>query len=816
MTFSRIREILIKSLAPILVGAGLLSFAAQPTEALSIRPVSASYDGAYYVSAYPAGDKPIAGCTSITTDGYALAALGTGDGEICKAGSGDYDLAVSGGTQPQNEYIASKDAGAGDVQVEGRIDSNYAGTTQQFANVGVELREAATTNAYVFRCHSLQTGATALQCQYGSNGTYTTVNGAASQSRPRYVAVTYDVSSGDLKGFGSADGSTWTEITSTNRAMSDVLCAIGGTSRSTTETLTATIDNFACGSTIDAYTPTNPTPSAPTLVTEIANQSGFQGGTLSLSCAANFSGATSYSVSGLPVSTGISFNTSTCAFSGTFNANDVGTNGVTVTATNASGSVADQFTIVVSAVPGDVFLIPTQAGTTARTFNCSTSSGAAGSTWASIRTSGSGTTPGAGDTIVLDNGTHHGKLVFTACNGSDNSKLRIINDTTGGGPAIVEKSTGSGGGFWFQCVDCINVEVDGRGGWVGNTGGCGAQSPLLTPKTDCGIVVQMDASEPLPTSAVKWSGTSSKYGFYGVEIDGTGGTGGGVALDCHDNTQANGYSGTGTYTGPWIEDVTVSENYIHDYGVSSGEGMYCGSNGGEDAYPLRRWTISYNFVESTARECINLKYAREGPNYIDHNVLVDCSTSNTSGQIRGINVTDGGDVDIFANIVVDNKGNGISHIMNAGALASDPGDSEYYSNIYNNIVIRSTGIGIFIEDNGGTDQITPTKIYNNTVINPIGNGIEKADSDGSCTAIDNIITDAATAVSRCTSTNNRSGTTAAQNFANAGADDYELTSTSGACNNAQDPYNLSTDYEGTGRPQDSGNDQGADESALCP
>ncbi len=799
-----------------------------PVSALNLGSASASFDGVYYVSAYPNGDKPQIVCTA--PSGYTEIDLGDAAGEICDT-AGDWELTVSGTNQITDAHIAYQDAGSGDVQVEGQIQNDYSGTAESFAAVGVGIRESILDTSWVFQCHSLQNGSTAVQCMYGENGTYTTVNGSAGQSRPRYVAVTYDVSSGDIKGHASSDGSTWTEIASTNRALSDALCYAGGASRLTTESLTATIGGVACDTSIDAYTPIDPPPpTAPTLVTQIANQSAQQGTAYSLSCSANWTGATSYALTGLPASTGLSFNTSTCALTGTPSANDVGTRNLTVTATNAAGSTPDtfQFTASASQANGDVFLIATQSSTATRTFTCNNAStGANGASWSSIRTSGSGTQPGPGDTIVLDNGTHHGVFKFTNCSGSDSARINIVNDTAGNGPAIFEKSISARGTFWFSCTNCVNVNLDGRGGWNGSSGKCGVDPVDLSVDTAaCGIQFTIStAGFQVPQSFVAWKGTSSKYGVYGIEINSVGGIGGGVALDCHDNGQVNGYSGTGTYGGEWIEDVTVSQNYIHDHGVDSGEGMYCGSNAGEDAWPLRRWDISYNYVKSTARECINLKYAREGPNYVRYNVIEDCSTANSGGQTRGINVTDGGDIDIYANVCKGTNGPCISHIMNAGADDLDPGDGTFYSNIYNNIVYDTAGSamssGVYVEDNNTatsprvTDQIIPTLIYNNTVVNASGAAISRTPAR-TCTARDNVLAGTNTTVSNCTDTSNTKGTVAAQGFVNSGSNNYELTVSSPACGASTNDAVPSVDYENEARDQDGHSDDGADEATACP
>lgn len=787
---------------------------------VDLGSIAASYDGTRSLK-YFEGDKPIVGCTSITTDGYALADLGTGDGEICKAGSGDYDLAVLGGTQPQNMHIASKDAGAGDVQVEGRIDSNYAGTAQSFANVGVELREAATTNAWVFRCHSLQSGTTAVQCQYGSAGTYTTVNGAAGQSRPRYVAVTYDISSGDVRGHASADGSTWTEVANTNRAMSDVLCAIGGTSRSTTETLTATIDNYACGSTIDTYTPTDPPGGGtPTVASPIDNQSFTQGDAFSLDVSANFTGETSCAVSGLPGSTGISFNTATCTFSGTFNANDVGTRNITVTPSNGSGAgTADVFQLtVISTSSGSTFLIATSAST--RSYNCGTNGGANGANWSTIRQTGSASRPQDGDTVILDNG-NHGPLTFLDCVGTASSPVTLRNDITGGGPAVIQKSTAGGRALTISGTTDGFV-MDGTQGYVGVPAGVLGinESTLAEGKTQAGI--KIEDSTP-GASAVSSMAQVMQYAcaggegciFKGIEVDA-----GNVGMTACFQVNHHDFG-----TSAFFREFTFTHNYFHDCGGDGGTG-----NGGvglylcwpDDPIHCRNVTVSYNLIEDTGFDSMNIKGTYTGDNRIHHNVFRRANHYNGSDAAgtNGISIGTSGNLRIYSNIMEETDDECVRLAHNP----DPPGGFDTYLYIYDNIFIRcggeTNGEAVAVGKSATGFNYNPASVYNNTIIDPgtagcifIEGGITASVRNNICAGS----TAGRRAISGGSQSNNLTSLTTAQNaFVNAGADNYELTVTSAACNAATNPDSLTLDFEDEVRPQDGQNDQGADEAAACP
>jgi hypothetical protein len=428
-----------------------------------------------------------------------------------------------------------------------------------------------------------------------------------------------------------------------------------------------------------------------------------------------------------------------------------------------------------------------------------------------------------GDILQLAAGTRTTALTLSNCHGSSADPIIIRNNTSGGSAAIFSISTSPQ--YFIQCNNCTYVTIDGLQGWSGqSTAKCGISKTDAFPtenSTPCGIQLRT-ASGGQPQAFIDWQGVSSNYVVKGIEIDGNNVVGGdvGTGISCNDNTFTNGWSGSGAYNGDWRQDITIEQNWVHDTGVnSSGEGIYCGANAVQDALPVRRLEVRYNLVENTGRECINVKYLREGPNLVHHNVARDCAPNATVSQARGINVTDGGDIDIYNNIVDNTNGAGIAHLINSANSGDPPlNASPFYSNIYNNIIWSASGWGVQIRSNAtGEDRISPVVIYNNTIVDSGSGAITYSNGTGTCTARDNILAGSATAqnISGCTDTNNLNGTVASMNFANAGANNYELTATSGACNqsSASAP---ATDYEDEARPQDSADDQGADEATACP
>lgn len=798
-----------------IVALALLSLTA--TAAVSVR-LSPNWDGTLNTK-YPNGDKPIGGeCPA----GWTCAAKGDGGGTIAEVSATEFDFVVFGTSARAKYKYAYQDAGTGDVQLIARITNTYAGNLNASTGFGIGLTEGTTDASFWHQCFSLYTGAEAVRSTSGTgSGDLVTTDGSPGQSRPRYVAMTYDVSAHVSKCHESANGSTWTEVASVSRTYSDVLAYVFGASGDPALTSQATLDNIALSSTITVYTPSDPpVGSAPTLVSAIPNQSAAQGSAFSLATASYFSSSTAmtFAASGFPGSSGLSINTSTGLISGTPTAQDVSGSpyNVTVTATNVNGSTPDVFQMTVSASSGDTFNI----GTGTATFNCTTQG------------------VGPGDTIVLAAGNHT-PLEILNCSGSSASPITIRNDTAAGSAASFVKNTQ---GYALKFTNISNVVVDGTGKWSGAPAGtCGIDPTTFAEgRTQCGIkATRTSTAVGHPTQYVFVTGTSTNYTIKGVEIDGlqidTGGASGiGIQINDHALKWAD-------YPGVWREDITLANMYVHDLGSTSpgsGECIYFGPNANVMDWPIRRATVEYNIVEDCSRNGIEMKFWLQGPNYVRHNYVYRAGQGTESNQHTAVDVIDGGDVEIYGNYVEEAGENGIMCWNSEATAARTPDDGPYYCHMYNNIIVRPGAAGpgtshcmTFGQPAGAFNNLGPVTARNNTCISPVDNAANFSSNipnsvPGEFTSTETkIAQDNLTATSgsctnnrvsgALTNSNNRCGTVAAQNFVNSGADNYELTSTSPACN-ASTANAPALDYEKESRPQDSADDQGADEAAACP
>jgi hypothetical protein len=758
---------------------------------------------------YPNGDRPNAGCT--VPSGWTEISLGDGGGEICEQSATEFYLNVSGSSQSQNNHLVHKDAGAADVQLEARITNTYAGSADNNASTGVGLREAATQDAYIFQCHSLQGGAAAVQLTYGAAGSYTNVNGAAGQARPRYVAVTYDLTSGALKCHESADGSAWSEVGGTNRAMSDVIGYVFGASKSAVATLQATLDNIWMGSTIDAYTPSDPG-GGPTLVTPIPNQSAAQGTPFSLSIAENFSGQTSYTATGFPGAGGFTFNTATGAVAGTPDSDDVAASpfNVDFCGRNGVGPTCDISQFTVSAVPGDTLVVT--SGTA--TVDCDTYEG--------------GGVVDPGDILEIAGGVR-GPLTILDCHGTPSNPIIIRNDVTDNEAATIRRTTGSAPAL--ELVNLTNWKIDGMGKFVGaDSGVCGyTQATGALGTTQCGVVVETTGGTGgfvIRMNGTTCAGTVLNPQFCeikGLKINGGNVSGAGLSMNDHAVAFLANDGGSGTDDDLWRENITVSNNYMVDVGNTTGEGMYLGPN--QDAVdpdlPLRNIAVRNNYILNPARDCINTKSVLDGNNILEYNYLVGCGQAGETTQNRALNLNGAAGYEIRGNVALDVGGEGL--LMTWQDIANlTPGtptftvliENEIYANVGLNPGSANDGAKFTRNSSAQTPGQSAT-MRNVTIATTDGNGVT-CGSSTTVTVSNSILAGlVGTAVSGCSSSNNRTGTVAAQNFVNAAADNYELTSSSPACNSAT-ANSPDFDYEGEARPQDSADDQGADEATACP
>lgn len=795
-------QLAIKSLVPILIGAGL--FASLPAGAINLGPAVPSADGVIYVSQYPLGDKPSGGtCPPATWTGLNL---GDGGGTICDV-SGDFAFTVTGSDTVDDMRIIHKDAGAGEVQVEGLILDSYAGSAESFAAIGLGIRESTAVDSWVAQCKSLQTGSTTIQCQYGTAPSLTNVNCTASGSvRPEWTAVTYYPTDTEVKGFTSSDGSTWTECFSTIKSMSDVLAFYMGGSRSATVALTGTIDQPALLTEIDAYTEDD-TPGGVPTVSPIPDQTGSQGVAYSLTFSSYFTGATSYSLgSAFP---GALTESSDGVLSGTPNATDASSSPYSrdLCGTNASGTTCDSVSFSFAAVPGDILVV------------------ASGDSVVDCDTFESGGRVDPGDVLQIDDGVR-GPLEIRDCDGTAADPIIIRNDVTGTAAATIRRTSGTGPAL--ELTNMTNFVMDGTGKWTGAASGtCGydeTTGDLGT--TQCGIVVETQGGTGgfvIRLAGLSCAGTDANPNsvcmIKGVAVDGNNVSGVGLSMNDHSELVSDN-------PGTWRENLLVESSYFVDIGNGNGEAVYAGPNQDATApdLPLRDITLRRNYFIGIERDCINTKSVLDGFLLIEYNYMTGCGESGESTQNRGLNLNGAADYTIRGNVILDIGGEGM--LITWQDLAGLSPNASNTFDITNNIIARVGQTATAQRRDGirftrNSDSPTYTGAVSNNTLATVP---EEGFSCGSNVTV-NIRNSIAAGVSGtvyegsgCNNAgNNATGSVASFNFVNSGADNYELTSSSStACNLASATYAPATDYEGEARPQDSADDIGADEATACP
>lgn len=767
---------------------------------LNLGSAAPSYDGVFYVTLYPAGDKPQAGCTNVTTYSWTEADSGDGSGEICAASSSNFTFAVAGSSSAGNHHYAYKDCGGADCQIEARILDSYTGTSAASAAIGVGIRETATTASWLAQCESPQSGPSAIRCKYGSGGIYTTVEGPAGLARPICVQITYDLSSTTVKGFYNTSATcagAGVEVFSTTRTLSNDLVYTYGASQSASSTLSAEQTNIGIVTTIDAYTPSDPPPGAPTLLTSIPDQTGTQGSAFSLTFSTYFSGAASYSVIGLPGSSGLS-ESSDGVLSGTPAAADVSASPypLTLRATNAGGNTDELVNFSFSSSSGTTHVSGDVGDSTKTTIDCDTFDG--------------GVAPG--DTIELTSGSR-GAVEIRDCNGNASNPIRVRKSASATRLTI----TGGGGGAdAFLVRDSTHVDIDFTTNWTGHATGCGADSSRSeTPKTDCGLLI--DGTNQY---GLKCRGKCQFITWKGIEVDGNWPVAAnlnGIDNAFSPNDQSYCVSQSPSYLNrEFREGLNVSENYFHHV---SQEALYFGPNvgngnctAGTGVPRIKDATINDNFIQYAGWDGIEIKSAIAGTNMIEGNVILDIGAGAVSSgaNSRGISFFESSGIARYNRI-----GRTLDPPGGAAALVCSTNNGFTYlaafdCQFYGNVIYDADGQGINFTRSAGSDSAMGGDVYNNTVIDVGGCINVDSETDEGGVVKDNICagnTSISISGAGWSQNNNRTGTVAAQHFTNSATDDYSLTTDSPAKNNATGCPNV--DLVGTSRPQGSACDQGA-------
>lgn len=782
------------------------------------RRYNPSQDGAAY-SEYPNGDKPIEACAAPT--GWTEANTGDGFGEFCEddAGPPSTQLASVGGSSSiQKMHYAYQAIGAtGDKQIKARIVGDLAGNLVSMASLGIGFRDGADNDDFFHQIFGPFAGQAAVQSNSGTTAAdAVNVNGAPGQSLPRWICAAFDDSAGTSKVLAGSDGVSFSEVATVSHDFSGGRVYFFGQSKSAVATLQGTIDGLEVSDTIDCYTPDEEPPvgTPPVLVSPIPNQEGTQGVAFSLDFRSFFTGATSYSIEAMP---GALTESSDGVVSGTPNATDVSASPYErdLCATNADGTTCDavQFFFSPASGSGSVFTIPDVGNTTNSLLNCASTSGANGSTWTSIRTSGSNTRPLPGDTLLVTSG-ERGNTEFRQCVGTASAPILVRKTASATRLQINAQGTD---GLLFR--DSEHVVADFTLNWTGHTSGCGADATLSdTPLTDCGLLIVGD-----PQFAIKWRGRARNFTIRGIEADGNWPgtavlTGGDVAISPNDQVYCV------TPGSEWRENIVAEELYLHDFAK---EIIYFGPNvnygqctGSDDVPRLRNITLRNIYADGGGWDGINLKSARQGTNLMTRIIIKNIGGGTNAGGANSRGISCYESQCEITNSRVDTTTDppgGAAGIVCGLQFAptnwcgTSSGD-QCVCNVSGVVVHDTDGNGIAYAVGPNADETLTGDVEFSTIVRPGGNAVNMAGGVASC-AVHDVVAAKTSGNSTinagpCSTSNNSNTQIDTQGFTNAAADDF--TPTSGSKNrNAGQTGCPSEDLHGTTRPKGGTCDRGA-------
>jgi parallel beta helix pectate lyase-like protein len=407
-----------------------------------------------------------------------------------------------------------------------------------------------------------------------------------------------------------------------------------------------------------------------------------------------------------------------------------------------------------------------------------------------------------GETLTLASGAR-GPLTIRNCVGTQSNPIIVRNDSSGSGPTVIRRSSGSGG-FMLNCNTCIGVVIDGSYKWRG----------APTGKT-YGIQLTITGGAG-PSAYLRIGGLSRFVTVRNVEIDGKwpaiAKNGSGIRMnDLEVNRSA--------HPGLWREGIKIENNYVHDVAL---EGMYIGPSFKDGDLPLRDIEIRNNLVEDIGWEGINTKSMWAGDNRVHHNVVRRTGRNGVSSkplQYSGIS-NNGGTVKIYNNWVETTGTHGI-HVWTSNGPQESAGMGPFDAYIWNNVVVNAGGLwrsfmaksyGINVGAENGVEKPVP-HIYSNTIVSSrqgavnmnrnVGKGFVRdniAAGSGSNPVID--VPDFIDVV------NNRAGSVSQIEFVDAGRQNFRLKVGSPARNAATNDFPPS-DFADVTRPKDGAADQGA-------
>lgn len=284
----------------------------------------------------------------------------------------------------------------------------------------------------------------------------------------------------------------------------------------------------------------------------------------------------------------------------------------------------------------------------------------------------------------------------------------------------------------------------------------GTSAQPITIKNCGGVVTLNNSSSPSGISFTnsqyfKLSGTGDAQSTYGIKVQST--SSGSPAVNVtgissdfeveYVEIAGAEYAGIMFKTDPscdpatWrqnftMRNVKVHHNYIHDingkgiifgYSAASITRSCSGQNTVVYGHDIVGLKLYQNTIENTGGE--GILYANASNPDIYNNVIKNSGIKATAAGIQ-IGINAGGR--IFNNQIIGTSGNGLNGLGYLGG-----------NQIYNNVIVKSRLIGIYIDDRTETLDNSTVLLANNTIVETGGNGIRLDNEKSANTVINNAI-----------------------------------------------------------------------------
>ncbi len=291
----------------------------------------------------------------------------------------------------------------------------------------------------------------------------------------------------------------------------------------------------------------------------------------------------------------------------------------------------------------------------------------------------------------------------------------------------------------------------------------GTESKPITIQNCAGLVVVQNTSSGSAIQIgnrsryVKMSGKGDANYAQGIKVAGTGSNGRGIAIVDRstnieiDNIEIQQVKGVGIVarseltcdSTTWrdyysMNGIKIHHNYIHDIegdGISVGEQTFdIGKNITCNNRTITKFTpllynleINHNHIENTGGKGIN--YAAAPDAQVHHNFVTNCGKlPNSTSLNNAVALGGGAGGDFYNNVIVNAQGSAISMI---GFLGNQK--------IYNNLIVRPNGGGIFADARPGAIPNAYLLFAHNTIISPSSDAIKLYSTQHQHTIANNLV-----------------------------------------------------------------------------